>query len=144
MGGSDQWGNILSGIDLIRRINNKKAFGITSPLITNSDGSKMGKTADGAIWLDEKKLSNFDFFQFWRNVDDENVEKFLYLFTKLPIAEIKKLSELKEKEINEAKQILAYEITKLVRGEKDAKEAMEIANNLFKSNIPDSREIIIV
>ena len=100
MGGSDQWGNILSGIDLIRRINNKKAFGITSPLITNSDGSKMGKTADGAIWLDEKKLSNFDFFQFWRNVDDENVEKFLYLFTKLPIAEIKKLSELKEKEIN--------------------------------------------
>ncbi len=139
MGGSDQWGNILSGIDLIRRINNKKAFGITSPLITNSDGSKMGKTADGAIWLDEKKLSNFDFFQFWRNVDDENVEKFLYLFTKLPIAEIKKLSALKEKEINEAKQILAYEITKLVRSEKDAKEAMEIANNLFKSNIPDSR-----
>ena len=139
MGGSDQWGNILSGVDLIRRINQKKAYGITSPLITNSDGSKMGKTANGAIWLDENKFSNYDFFQFWRNIDDEFVSKFLFFFTKLPISEIKKLSKLKDKEINEAKQVLAYEVTKFVRGEKNAKEALEISNNLFKSNITDSR-----
>ncbi len=139
MGGSDQWGNILSGIDLIRKISKEKAFGITSPLITNPDGSKMGKTADGAVWLDEKKLSNHNFYQFWRNVDDNNVIKFLYLFTKIPIDEIKKLSLLKDKEINEAKKILAYEVTKLVRGEKEAEEAKEIANNLFQSNILDER-----
>ena len=139
MGGSDQWGNILSGIELIRKINKDKAFGITSPLITNPDGSKMGKTADGAIWLDEKKLSNHNFYQFWRNVDDNNVIKFLYLFTKIPIDEIKKLSLLKDKEINEAKKILAYEVTKIVRGEKEAEEAKEIANNLFQSNILDQR-----
>ena len=95
LGGSDQWGNIVSGIDLIRRLNNKKTFAITSPLITNNDGSKMGKTADGAIWLDEYKLSNYDFYQFWRNVDDADVPKFLHLFTKLPLEEISKLSKLK-------------------------------------------------
>ena len=139
MGGSDQWGNILSGIDLIRKNNKNKAFGITSPLITNSDGSKMGKTADGAVWLDEKKLSNHDFYQFWRNVDDSNVSKFLYLFTKLPIPEINKLSKLEGKEINHAKQILAYEVTKIVRGEIKAGEAREIADNTFKSNKTDIR-----
>ena len=139
MGGSDQWGNILTGIELIRKSNQKKTFGITSPLITNNDGSKMGKTADGAIWLDQNKFPNHDFFQFWRNIEDENVSKFLYLFTKLPIEEIKKLSKLKNKEINEAKEILAFEVTKFVRGEEAAKEAMEIANNIFKSNISDSR-----
>ena len=139
MGGSDQWGNILSGIDLIRRSNRNKAFGITSPLITNNDGSKMGKTADGAIWLDENKLSNYEFFQFWRNIDDSQVSKFLYLFTKLSITEIKKLSKLKDKEINEAKQILAFEVTKIVRGDKNAVEALEIANNTFKSNLIDNR-----
>ena len=99
MGGSDQWGNIISGIDLIKKITKKNAYGITSHLITNSDGSKMGKTADGAIWLDENKLSNYDFFQFWRNVSDENVSKFLLLFTKLPLSEISKLSDLKGEEI---------------------------------------------
>ena len=139
MGGSDQWGNILTGIELIRKSNQKKTFGITSPLITNNDGSKMGKTADGAIWLDQNKFPNHDFFQFWRNIEDENVSKFLYLFTKLPIEEIKKLSKLKNKEINEAKEILAFEVTKFVRGKEAAKEAMEIANNIFKSNISDSR-----
>ena len=139
MGGSDQWGNILNGVELIRKINKKKSFGITSPLLTNSDGSKMGKTADGAVWLSEKKLSNFDFFQYWRNVEDEDVGKFLNLFTKLPLNEIKKLSSLKNKEINEAKQILAYEVTKLVRGEKQALEAQDITNNLFKTKISDSR-----
>ena len=139
MGGSDQWGNILTGIELIRKSNQTKTFGITSPLITNNDGSKMGKTADGAIWLDQSKFPNHDFFQFWRNIEDENVSKFLYLFTKLPIEEIKRLSKLKNKEINEAKEILAFEVTKFVRGKEAAKESMEIANNIFKSNISDSR-----
>ncbi len=139
MGGSDQWGNILSGVDLIRKINRKDAFGITSPLITNSDGSKMGKTTDGAIWLNKDKISSLDFFQFWRNVNDNDVSKFLNLFTKLPLREIKKLSELKNQEINEAKKILAYEVTKIVRGKEDADEAIEIANNIFNSNIMDDR-----
>ena len=139
MGGSDQWGNILSGVDLIRKINKKDAFGITSPLITTADGSKMGKTADGAIWLNKEKISSLDFFQFWRNVDDKDVPKFLNLFTKLPLNEIKKLSLLKDKEINEAKKILAYEITKIVRGKEDANEAIEMANNIFNSNIVDKR-----
>ncbi len=139
MGGSDQWGNIVTGVDLIRRKNDNKAFGITSPLITNNDGSKMGKTADGAIWLDEKKLSNYDFFQFWRNIDDKQVPTFLKLFTKLPMSEIKKLSKLKNQEINEAKKILAFEVCKIVRGEKQAKEAIEIANNLFNTKVIDYR-----
>ncbi len=139
MGGSDQWGNILSGIDLIRKINKKDAFGITSPLITNSDGSKMGKTTSGAIWLNKNKISSLDFFQFWRNVNDNDVSKFLYLFTKLPIDEIVKLSALKSQEINEAQKILAYEVTKIVRGKEDAVEALEIANNTFNTNIIDER-----
>ena len=139
LGGSDQWGNIVSGIDLIRRLNNKKVFAITSPLITNNDGSKMGKTADGAIWLNEKKLSNYDFFQFWRNTPDEDVPKFLNLFTKLNHSEITKLAKLKGKEINEAKQILAYEITKITRGEAQAGEALDISNNIFKTKKLDDR-----
>ena len=139
MGGSDQWGNILSGVDLIRKINKNEAFGITSPLITNSDGSKMGKTADGAVWLNKEKISSLDFFQFWRNVNDKDVSRFLYLFTKLPLDEIKKLSSLKNQEINEAKKILAYEVTKIVRGAEDANEALEIADNTFNSKIVDQR-----
>ena len=112
MGGSDQWGNILSGVDLIRKINKKDAFGITSPLITNADGSKMGKTADGAIWLNKDKISSLDFYQFWRNINDNDAQ-ILHLFTKIPLDEVKKLSSLKNQEINEAKKILAYEVTKL-------------------------------
>ena len=139
MGGSDQWGNILSGVDLIKKINKKNAFGITSPLITNADGSKMGKTADGAIWLNKDKISSLDFYQFWRNVNDEEVSKFLYLFTKLPLKEIKKLSLLKNQEINEAKKILAYEVTKIVRGKEDADEASGIAKNIFDSKVLDER-----
>lgn len=139
MGGSDQWGNILSGVDLIKKINNKNAFGITSPLITNNDGSKMGKTAQGAVWLNADKISSLDFFQFWRNVNDNDVSKFLYLFTKLPLKEIEKLSTLRNEEINEAKKILAYEVTKIVRGKEDADEALEIADNIFNSNINDAR-----
>ncbi len=139
MGGSDQWGNIINGIDLIRKMLNKKAYALTSPLITNSDGSKMGKTAKGAIWIDEKKLSNFEFYQFWRNVDDAVVEKFLKLFTKIKLKEIKKLSELKGKEINEAKKILAFEVTKISRGIKSANEAKDIANNIFNKKTLDER-----
>ena len=139
LGGSDQWGNILSGIDLIRKINNNKAFAITSPLITNNDGSKMGKTVDGAIWLSENKLDNNSFYQYWRNIDDKDVEKFLKLFTKLPLKEIEKLSKLKDKEVNEAKKILAFEVTKLCRGNNSALEALEISNNLFNKKISDNR-----
>ena len=139
MGGSDQWGNIINGIDLIRKIKNGNAFALTSPLITNSDGTKMGKTIDGAVWLSEEKLSNFDFFQFWRNVDDKDVEKFLKLFTKLELSEIKILSQLQGKEINEAKKILAYEIVKICREEKIAKENMEIASNIFENKMLDKR-----
>jgi len=139
MGGSDQWGNIINGIDLIRKILNKKAYALTSPLITNTDGSKMGKTSNGAIWLDEKKLSNFDFYQFWRNVNDNHVENFLKLFTTLKLKEIQKLAELKGEEINEAKKILAFEVTKISRGINSANEAEEIANNIFNNNTIDKR-----
>lgn len=139
MGGSDQWGNIINGIDLIKKILNKKTFALTSPLITNSDGSKMGKTAKGAIWLDKRKLSNFDFYQFWRNADDSYVEKFLKLFTKLNLPEIAKLSKLKGEEINEAKKILAFEVTKISRGIDSAREAQDIANNIFNNNKIDDR-----
>ena len=139
MGGSDQWGNIINGIELIRKIINKKTYALTSPLITNRDGSKMGKTVKGAIWLDQSKLSNFEFYQFWRNVDDTYIEIFLKLFTKITLNEIKKLSELKGEEINEAKKILAFEVTKIVRGIKSANEAKDIANNIFNKKTIDDR-----
>jgi len=139
MGGSDQWGNIINGIELIKKILKKDAYAITSPLITNSDGSKMGKTAKGAIWLDKQKLSNFEFYQFWRNVSDEKVESFLKLFTKISLDEIAKLSKLKGKEINDAKKILAFEVTKICMGDKSAKEAEEIAKNLFSEKKIDDR-----
>ena len=141
MGGSDQWGNIINGIDLIRKMLNKRAYALTSPLITNADGTKMGKTSKGAIWLDETKLSNFEFFQFWRNINDEDVEKFLKLFTKIKLAEIKKLSKLKGEEINVAKKILAFEVTKICRGVKAAIEAEDIANNIFNKKTNDDRLI---
>ena len=127
LGGSDQWGNILSGIDLIKKTVNKKSYAITSPLITNSDGSKMGKTVSGAIWLDKNKLNDFDFYQYWRNVDDQDVPKFLKLFTTLSLSEIQKLSKLQNQEINEAKKILSYEITKICRGEESANTAHDIS-----------------
>ena len=139
LGGSDQWGNIISGIDLIRKINSKKAYAITSPLITNTDGSKMGKTVNGAIWLEEAKLNNYSFYQFWRNVNDSDVPRFLKLFTKLSLKEIAKLSKLKNQEINEAKKILAFEVTKICRSENSAKEANEVSDNIFNKNIADDR-----
>ncbi|MDC0216838.1 tyrosine--tRNA ligase [Pelagibacteraceae bacterium] len=139
MGGSDQWGNIINGIDLIRKILNEKTYALTSPLITNADGSKMGKTAKGAVWLNEKKLSNFEFYQFWRNINDEDVERFLKLFTKIDLKEITKLSQLKGQEMNEAKKILAFEVTKMTRGSESAKEAEEIAHNIFIKKQTDER-----
>ena len=139
IGGSDQWGNIINGIDLVRKMLNEKVYALTSPLITNSDGSKMGKTAKGAIWLDESKLSNFEFYQFWRNIEDENTNKFLKLFTKVSLNEIEKLSQLKGQEINEAKKILAFEVTKITRGLESAHEAEDIANNIFTKKTLDER-----
>ena len=141
MGGSDQWGNIINGIDLIRKILNQKAYALTSPLITNSDGSKMGKTANGAVWLDKNKLSNFDFYQFWRNINDDDVEKFLKLFTKIDLKEITKLSQLKGQEANEAKKILAFEVLKITRGAESAKEAEDITNNIFNNKQIDERVV---
>ena len=139
MGGSDQWGNIINGLDLVRKMLNEKVYALTSPLITNADGSKMGKTAKGAIWLDESKLSNFEFYQFWRNIEDENTNKYLKLFTKLILNEIEKLSQLKDQEINEAKKILAFEVTKITRGLESAHEAEDIANNIFNKKTLDER-----
>ena len=139
LGGSDQWGNIVSGIDLIRKTINKKVYAITSPLITNRDGSKMGKTANGAIWLNKNKLDDFDFYQYWRNVDDLDVPRFLKLFTTLPLSEIQRLSKLQNQEINEAKKILGYEITKICRGEKSANTAHDISQNIFDNKIIDKR-----
>ena len=139
MGGSDQWGNIISGIDLIKKSNNKSAYAITSPLITNNSGTKMGKTAQGAIWLNKKKLPDFDFFQFWRNTNDNDVERFLKLFTTLNLEEINKLANLKNQEINEAKKILAYEVTKICRSKKSADDALEISKNIYDENLVDVR-----
>ncbi|MBN2442161.1 MAG: tyrosine--tRNA ligase [Spirochaetales bacterium] len=131
IGGDDQWGNIVSGIDLIRRIDGKQAYALTCPLIARSDGKKMGKTEKGALFLDPQLVSPYDFYQYWINITDSDVEKFLFLYTFLPVEEIKKLSALKDKEINIAKQILAYELTKIVHGEKAAEEAKKSSNALF-------------
>ena len=139
MGGSDQWGNIVTGLDLIRKITSKQAFGLTSPLLKTSSGSKMGKTANGAIWLNSDQLSDWDFWQYWRNTEDLDVIKFLKLFTELPISEIKKLEKLKGAEINEAKIILANEVTKLCRSLEAAKKISSSSANLFnKFQIDDT------
>ena len=139
MGGSDQWGNIINGVELVRRINNKEVYGLTSPLITLSSGEKMGKSASGAVWLDNSKLNSYDFYQYWRNINDNDVERFLKLFTYLDLEEIKKLSKLKGSEINEAKKILAFEVTKICRSKKEADVALEMAKNTFEKNSIDKR-----
>ena len=131
MGGSDQWGNIITGLDLVRKKISCQAFGLTSPLLTTSSGTKMGKSANGAVWLNENQLSNWDFWQYWRNTEDLDVVKFLKLFTELPISEIEKLEKLKGAEINTAKIILANEVTKLCRGEKEAAQVSNAAINTF-------------
>ena len=131
MGGSDQWGNIVTGIDLVRKASSKQVFGLTSPLLTTSTGAKMGKTANGAIWLNNDQLSDWDFWQYWRNTEDLDVIKFLKLFTELPISEISKLEKLKGAEINEAKIILANEVTKLCRSSEAADKISSSSANLF-------------
>jgi tyrosyl-tRNA synthetase len=131
MGGSDQWGNIVSGIDLTRRVDSQEIYGLTSPLITTASGAKMGKSADGAIWLNEDRLSTFDFWQFWRNTEDADVARFLALFTELPMDEVARLGVLEGAEINEAKIILANEATTLCHGADAARATMETAQQTF-------------
>ena len=132
MGGSDQWGNIINGIDLGRRHSGAQLFALTSPLITTSSGAKMGKTAAGAVWLDPEKVSPYDYWQFWRNTEDGDVARFLKLFTTLPLKEIDKLASLKGQEINEAKKTLATEATRLVHGDAAAKQAAETSRQTFE------------
>ncbi|MEO0389285.1 MAG: tyrosine--tRNA ligase [Pseudomonadota bacterium] len=132
MGGSDQWGNIVSGTDLIRRMGAGEAFGLTTPLVTRADGKKMGKSADGAIWLNDDMMSSYDFWQWWRNVADADVAKFLKLFTELEVAECERLGALEGAEINEAKIRLANEVTTLCRGTAAAEAAAATAHEVFE------------
>ena len=131
LGGSDQWGNIVTGIDLTRRVDGQEVFGLTSPLITTSSGAKMGKSANGAIWLNEERLSPFDFWQFWRNTEDADVERFLGLFTELPMDEVRRLGALQGAEINDAKIILANHATILCHGDAAANTAEATAQTTF-------------
>ncbi len=132
MGGSDQWGNIVNGIELARRMDGAEVYGVTTPLITTADGGKMGKTMAGAVWLHEDQLPHFHYWQFWRNTDDRDVGRFLRLFTDLPLDEIARLEALSGAEINEAKKILATEATALCRGRAAADEASETARRTFE------------
>ncbi|MFS8181763.1 tyrosine--tRNA ligase [Pseudovibrio denitrificans] len=132
MGGSDQWSNILSGVDLGRRLADKELFALTTPLLTTASGAKMGKTAAGAVWLNADMLSPYDYWQFWRNTEDADVEKFLKLFTILPMDEIKRLAALEGAGINEAKKVLATEATALLHGREEAEKAAETARKAFE------------
>lgn len=132
MGGSDQWGNIVNGIELSRRVDGTEVYGVTTPLITTADGGKMGKTMSGAVWLNPEQLSHYDYWQFWRNTDDRDVGRFLRLFTDLPLDEIARLEALEGAEINEAKKILANEATAMCRGPAAAAEAAETARRTFE------------
>jgi len=131
LGGSDQWGNIVNGIELTRRMNAIELFGLTTPLLTTADGAKMGKSVNGAVWLNEDALPNYDFWQYWRNVDDRDVGRFLRLFTDLPLDEVARLEALAGSEINAAKVVLANEVTRLVRGEDAATAAAATAAATF-------------
>ena len=132
MGGSDQWGNIVNGVELIRRIDEKPAFGLTCPLLTTSSGAKMGKTANGAVWLNADMFSPYDFWQYWRNTEDADVGKFLRLFTELPLEEIARLEALQGAELNDAKKTLANAVTALCHGDAAAAEAAETARKTFE------------
>lgn len=141
LGGDDQWSNILAGVDLIRRKEGKSSYGMTFTLLTNSEGKKMGKTEGGAVWLDKEKTSPYDFYQYWRNVDDADVEKCLALLTFLPMDEVRTLGKLEGSQINEAKKVLAYEVTKIVHGVDEAEKARDAAEALFSggkdlTNVP--------
>ena len=131
MGGNDQWSNIIGGVELIRKIGKDDSFGLTFKLLTTKEGKKMGKTEKGALWLDPKKTSPYEFYQYWRNVEDSNLENVFKMLTFLPMDKIKELSSYKDEKINEAKKILAFEITKLIHGEEEAKKAEEASNALF-------------
>lgn len=137
MGGSDQWSNILGGYDLVRKLEDDKVYAMTFKLLTTADGIKMGKSQKGAVWLDEEKTSPYELFQYMRNVDDRDVEKFLLMLTFLPTQECKELASYKDERINHAKEVLAYEITKLVHGETKAKEALETSRALFQKGVVD-------
>jgi tyrosyl-tRNA synthetase len=132
MGGSDQWGNIVNGVELSRRVDSAEVYGLTSPLLTTASGAKMGKTAQGAVWLNADRLSAYDFWQFWRNTEDSDVGRFLRLFTELPLNEIAQLEALQGAEINEAKKILAYHVTALAHGADVATAAAETARKTFE------------
>jgi len=132
MGGSDQWGNIVNGIDLTRRVVDNAVFGLTSPLLTTSDGKKMGKSLDGAVWLNADMRSPYEFWQFWRNTTDADVGRFLKLYTELPVGECERLGALEGSEINEAKAILAHEVTKLLHGADAAEKAQATAREVFE------------
>ncbi len=131
LGGDDQWSNMIAGVNLVRKKARGEAYAMTCTLLTNSQGQKMGKTVGGALWLDPEKTSPYDFFQYWRNIDDADVYKCLCLLTFLPMDEVRRLSELKDSEINKAKEVLAFEITKIVHGEEEATKALEAARALF-------------
>ena len=135
MGGSDQWGNIINGVELVRRVDQKSIFGLTTPLVTTASGEKMGKSASGAIWLNSDRLSPYEFWQFWRNTEDGDVGRFLRLFTEIPLDEITKLEMLKGSELNEAKKILASEITKLCHGLNASESAASSAQKIFEEGL---------
>lgn len=133
MGGADQWGNIVSSVELVRRLGQSEGYGLTTPLITTASGAKMGKTAQGAVWLNSDRLSPFDYWQFWRNTEDADVGRFMRLFTTLPLDEISRLEKLEGAEINEAKKILANEATRLIHGDEAVIEARKTAHDIFES-----------
>ena len=144
MGGNDQWSNIIGGVELVRKVGKNDAYGLTFKLLTTKEGKKMGKTEKGALWLDPEKTSPYDFYQYWRNIADEDVKTVLSLLTFLPMDEVNRLSNLKDENINEAKKVAAYEITKLVHGEDEAKKAEEASNALFNGqgnldNMPSTK-----
>lgn len=144
MGGNDQWSNIIGGVDLIRKIGKDDSFGLTFKLLTTKEGRKMGKTEKGALWLDPEKTSPYEFYQYWRNIEDSSVETVLKMLTFLPVEKIDELSSLKDEEINKAKKVAAYEITKLIHGEDEAKKAEETSNSLFNGqgnleNMPSTK-----
>lgn len=132
LGGNDQWANIIGGVELIRRTENKPAYGMTFTLLTTGEGKKMGKTMGGAVWLDPEKTSAYEFYQYWRNIDDRDVENCLGLLTFLPMDEVRRLGSFKDTEINKAKEVLAYEVTKIVHGEEEALNAQQASKALFE------------
>ncbi len=140
LGGNDQWSNIISGVDLVRRADNASSYGLTFKLLVNSEGNKMGKTQSGAVWLDPSKTTPYDFYQYWRNVDDRDVKNCLSLLTFIPMDEVNRLGSMEGSDINHSKEVLAYEVTKLIHGQEEADKALSAARALF-GNAGDSESI---